>query len=88
MLQLGPGVFWYRELDETLSIELHGDVQGGYLVVDESHLLRNDLGPIRHGGTWNHIPFVGAKQSGIGSELGGVRALDEYTQLKIVNVTR
>ncbi len=42
----------------------------------------------RHGGAWNHIPFVGAKQSGIGSELGGVRALEEYSQLKIVNVAR
>lgn len=42
----------------------------------------------RHGGAWNHIPFLGSKQSGIGSELGGVRALEEYTQLKIVNVTR
>lgn len=42
----------------------------------------------RHGGAWNHIPFLGSKQSGLGAELGGVRALEEYTQLKIVNVTR
>jgi acyl-CoA reductase-like NAD-dependent aldehyde dehydrogenase len=42
----------------------------------------------RHGGAWDHIPFLGAKQSGIGSELGGTQALHEYTQLKIVNVTR
>jgi acyl-CoA reductase-like NAD-dependent aldehyde dehydrogenase len=42
----------------------------------------------RHGGAWDHIPFLGAKQSGIGSELGGVQALHEYTQLKIVNIKR
>jgi acyl-CoA reductase-like NAD-dependent aldehyde dehydrogenase len=40
----------------------------------------------RHGGAWDHIPFLGSKQSGIGSELGGVHALHEYTQLKIVNI--
>ncbi|UJW83981.1 aldehyde dehydrogenase family protein [Devosia sp. SL43] len=42
----------------------------------------------RHGGAWDHIPFLGSKQSGIGSELGGARALEEYTQLKIVNIKR
>jgi acyl-CoA reductase-like NAD-dependent aldehyde dehydrogenase len=42
----------------------------------------------RHGGAWNHIPFLGSKQSGFGAELGGGRALEEYTQLKIVNVSR
>lgn len=42
----------------------------------------------RHGGAWDHIPFLGSKQSGIGSELGGKRALEEYTQLKIVNIKR
>jgi acyl-CoA reductase-like NAD-dependent aldehyde dehydrogenase len=40
----------------------------------------------RHGGAWDHLPFLGSKQSGIGSELGGTRALEEYTQLKIVNI--
>jgi acyl-CoA reductase-like NAD-dependent aldehyde dehydrogenase len=40
----------------------------------------------RHGGAWDHIPFLGSKQSGIGSELGGAQALHEYTQLKIVNI--
>lgn len=42
----------------------------------------------RHGGAWDHIPFVGSKQSGMGSELGGIQALHEYTQLKIVNIAR
>jgi acyl-CoA reductase-like NAD-dependent aldehyde dehydrogenase len=42
----------------------------------------------RHGGAWSHIPFLGAKQSGLGSELGGAQALHEYTQLKIVNISR
>jgi acyl-CoA reductase-like NAD-dependent aldehyde dehydrogenase len=42
----------------------------------------------RHGGAWDHIPFVGSKQSGMGSELGGIQALHEYTQLKVVNIAR
>lgn len=46
------------------------------------------VGINRHGGAWNHIPFLGAKQSGIGSELGGTQGLHEYTQLKIVNIIR
>ena len=31
------------------------------------------------------VPFGGAKQSGVGVELGE-EALDEYTQLRVINV--
>jgi acyl-CoA reductase-like NAD-dependent aldehyde dehydrogenase len=40
-----------------------------------------------HGGAWNHIPFGGAKQSGLGWELGR-EGLDAYSQLKVVNIAR
>lgn len=65
------GSVWGRDIDRAVSVA--EKVQSGTVWVNQ-HL---GLSPV--------IPFRGAKQSGIGGELG-LEGLQEFTQAKIVNV--
>ncbi|MDG1401152.1 MAG: aldehyde dehydrogenase family protein, partial [Candidatus Binatia bacterium] len=52
--------------------------------------IRIDSGTVwvnKHGELDPGIPFAGAKQSGIGTELGAT-GLDEFTQRKVLNIAR
>lgn len=65
------GSVWGKDVNKAY--EIAGKMDSGTIWVNK-HL---DMAP--------HIPFGGAKQSGLGTE-GGQIGLEEFTQLKVINV--
>jgi acyl-CoA reductase-like NAD-dependent aldehyde dehydrogenase len=96
--QFGPAlpVIKYSDPEEVLeqinstSEGLGGSVWAADVDAAQKLAARMESGTIwvnKHGELDPGIPFAGAKQSGIGTELGAT-GLDEFTQRKILNIAR
>ena len=96
--QFGPAlpVIKYSDPEEVLeqinstSEGLGGSVWAADVDAAQKLAARMESGTIwvnKHGELDPGIPFAGAKQSGIGTELGAT-GLDEFTQRKVLNIAR
>jgi len=96
--QFGPAlpVIKFSDTDEAIARinrvaeGLGGSVWSSDPEVARDLAIRLDAGTVwvnKHGELDPSIPFAGAKQSGVGTELGR-EGLDEFTQRKVINIAR